>query len=84
MKAEQRPQLGQHRKVHRPWGWYDVVAKGEGFQVKHIHIFPGGRMSLQSHANRDRTGDGDQRHGHHYLRSASKHRLQPEETLLIR
>jgi mannose-1-phosphate guanylyltransferase/mannose-1-phosphate guanylyltransferase/mannose-6-phosphate isomerase len=52
LKAEQRPQLSQHRKVHRPWGWYDVVTRGPGFQVKHIHIVPGGRMSLQSHAQR--------------------------------
>lgn len=52
LKAEKRPELVQHRKVHRPWGWYDVVTRGEGFQVKHIYIVPGGRMSLQSHAKR--------------------------------
>ena len=82
LKAEQRPQLSQHRKVHRPWGWYDVVAKGEGFQVKHIHIFPGGRMSLQSHTQRAEQVTVIS--GAATITCAGvESRLQPEETLLI-
>ena len=41
-----------HRKTHRPWGWYDPVQKGEGFQTKRIHVYPGASLSLQSHAHR--------------------------------
>lgn len=41
-----------HRKTHRPWGWFDPVQKGEGFQTKRIHVYPGASLSLQSHAHR--------------------------------
>jgi len=41
-----------HRKTFRPWGWYDVIANGKGFQVKQIHINPGKKLSLQSHKYR--------------------------------
>ncbi len=36
----------------RPWGEYRAIDSGEGFQVKHITVAPGGRLSLQSHAKR--------------------------------
>lgn len=38
-----------HSKVHRPWGWYDSLENGEGFQVKRINVKPGAKLSLQSH-----------------------------------
>ena len=41
-----------HRKVHRPWGWYDTLESGEYFQVKHILVNPGASISLQSHQHR--------------------------------
>ena len=41
-----------HRKVYRPWGHYERVDGGEGFQVKHLAIRPGGRLSLQMHRHR--------------------------------
>ena len=41
-----------HRKVYRPWGWYDSIALGKGFQVKKIHINPGAKLSLQMHYKR--------------------------------
>jgi mannose-1-phosphate guanylyltransferase/mannose-6-phosphate isomerase len=41
-----------HRKVHRPWGWYDSIDAGEGFQVKRILVKPGASLSLQKHHHR--------------------------------
>ena len=52
LKAEQRSQAALHREVHRPWGSYDSVDVGAGFQVKRIKVKPGATLSLQSHARR--------------------------------
>ena len=44
-----------HRKVARPWGWYDSLGSGPdgaGFQVKHIGVYPGQSLSLQLHHQR--------------------------------
>ena len=47
------PELGSaHRKVHRPWGWFDALDRGPGFQVKRIVVSPGASLSLQKHAHR--------------------------------
>lgn len=37
---------------HRPWGWYDVLALSDRFQVKRIVVNPGAALSLQSHMHR--------------------------------
>jgi len=41
-----------HRKVARPWGWYDSVDQGERFQVKRICVKVGASLSLQKHHHR--------------------------------
>ncbi len=41
-----------HRKVHRPWGWYDSIDNGGRFQVKRIMVNPGASLSLQMHHHR--------------------------------
>lgn len=41
-----------HRKVARPWGWYDSVEMGDRFQVKRIGVKPGASLSLQKHHHR--------------------------------
>ena len=46
------PQAADHRKVARPWGWYDSVDVGERFQVKRIAVRPGSSLSLQKHHHR--------------------------------
>jgi mannose-1-phosphate guanylyltransferase/mannose-6-phosphate isomerase len=46
------PQAGAHRRVARPWGWYDSVDMGERFQVKRIGVKPGASLSLQKHHHR--------------------------------
>ena len=50
--AEQRGEHALHRKVHRPWGWYDSVDAGPRFQVKRIMVKPGAKLSLQKHHHR--------------------------------
>ncbi|MDD2879478.1 MAG: mannose-1-phosphate guanylyltransferase/mannose-6-phosphate isomerase [Rhodoferax sp.] len=52
LKAKGRPEGSIHRKVFRPWGWYDGVDAGERFQVKRIVVKPGGTLSLQMHHHR--------------------------------
>jgi mannose-1-phosphate guanylyltransferase/mannose-6-phosphate isomerase len=40
-------------KVERPWGWYiNVKEEKETFKIKHICVYPGKRLSLQSHNKR--------------------------------
>ncbi len=39
-------------KDHRPWGWFESLAKGDRFQVKRIVVNPGAALSLQSHYHR--------------------------------
>jgi len=45
-------QADAHRKVHRPWGWYDSVDGGERIQVERIVVRPGASLSLQMHHHR--------------------------------
>lgn len=52
LEALRTPQADQHRKVARPWGWYDSVDSGERFHVKHILVKPGASLSLQLHHHR--------------------------------
>ncbi len=41
-----------HRKVHRPWGWYDSIDEAERFKVKRIQVKPKASLSLQKHHHR--------------------------------
>ena len=52
LSRQQREEQNLHRKVHRPWGWYDSVDAGERFQVKRIGVKPGASLSLQKHHHR--------------------------------
>lgn len=45
-------QAKHHRKVHRPWGYYESVEQGPGFQVKRIVVMPDAALSLQLHYHR--------------------------------
>ncbi|HZF79780.1 MAG TPA: mannose-1-phosphate guanylyltransferase/mannose-6-phosphate isomerase, partial [Rubrivivax sp.] len=49
---EQRGEQMLHRKVHRPWGWYDSIDNGPRHQVKRILVKPGASLSLQMHHHR--------------------------------
>jgi mannose-1-phosphate guanylyltransferase/mannose-6-phosphate isomerase len=47
-----REEHALHRKVHRPWGWYDSIDEGSRFKVKRILVNPGASLSLQMHHHR--------------------------------
>lgn len=44
--------MSRQESVEKPWGAYQVLDAGEGFQVKRIEVRPGGRLSYQRHARR--------------------------------
>lgn len=52
LKSKDRSEATTHRKVYRPWGAYDSVDNGQRFQVKHITVKPGEKLSLQLHHHR--------------------------------
>jgi mannose-1-phosphate guanylyltransferase/mannose-6-phosphate isomerase len=52
LKKEGKTQAVIHRRVARPWGWYDSIDKGDRFQVKRIAVKPGASLSLQMHHHR--------------------------------
>ena len=52
LDAQKREEKNLHRKVARPWGWYDSVDEGERFKVKRIQVKPGASLSLQMHHHR--------------------------------
>lgn len=52
LKKDGAKQALMHRRVARPWGWYDSIDMGERFQVKRIAVKPGASLSLQMHHHR--------------------------------
>jgi len=52
LEQQKREEKNLHRKVARPWGWYDSVDEGERFKVKRIQVNPGASLSLQMHHHR--------------------------------
>lgn len=52
LNQEHREEQTLHRKVHRPWGWYDSIDQGQGFKVKRIQVNPQASLSLQLHHHR--------------------------------
>lgn len=52
LREHERPEYVNHRRVHRPWGWYEPIDAGERFQVKRIMVKPGEKLSLQMHHHR--------------------------------
>ncbi|MCG9101365.1 mannose-1-phosphate guanylyltransferase/mannose-6-phosphate isomerase [Laribacter hongkongensis] len=52
LSAMGREERMLHRKVHRPWGWYDTIDEGLRFKVKRIQVKPKASLSLQKHQYR--------------------------------
>jgi mannose-1-phosphate guanylyltransferase / mannose-6-phosphate isomerase len=52
LKKLGRSEADNHRKVYRPWGYYDSVDNGERHQTKRIVVKPGAKLSLQKHHHR--------------------------------
>ena len=47
-----RSETKLHRRVCRPWGWYETLVEAPGFKVKEIMVNPGAALSLQLHHQR--------------------------------
>jgi mannose-1-phosphate guanylyltransferase/mannose-6-phosphate isomerase len=52
LKARNRNEALEHRRIYRPWGYYQTADSGGRYQVKRICVHPGGRLSLQKHFHR--------------------------------
>lgn len=52
MLRDGREHARSHRRVYRPWGWFEGLGRGNRYQVKCIMLRPGGKLSLQSHKHR--------------------------------
>jgi len=52
LKSEKRSEATEHKRIHRPWGYYQGVDAGPRYQVKRIVVKPGGKLSLQKHHHR--------------------------------
>jgi len=90
LRAQNRREAVEHRRIYRPWGYYQGVDIGGRYQVKRIMVKPGARLSLQKHFHRAEhwvvvTGTaevmvGDKTHTKHenesvYIPIGSVHRL---------
>lgn len=52
LREKQRPEADTPVRVERPWGHYEVLSRGPGYQMKRILVKPGGKLSLQYHQHR--------------------------------
>ena len=52
LEKNNRSEVDNHRKVFRPWGYYDLIDSGKSFQVKRIMVNPKAKLSLQKHKYR--------------------------------
>ncbi|MBT3812918.1 MAG: mannose-1-phosphate guanylyltransferase/mannose-6-phosphate isomerase [Gammaproteobacteria bacterium] len=52
LKNDQRAEADLHRKVYRPWGYYDSVDNGDRHTTKRIVVNPGAKLSVQKHHHR--------------------------------
>jgi mannose-1-phosphate guanylyltransferase/mannose-6-phosphate isomerase len=52
LKTEGRNEAIEHRRIYRPWGYYQSIDTGGRYQVKRIVVTPGGKLSLQKHHHR--------------------------------
>ena len=52
LKQAERSEHLVHRRVYRPWGYYEGIDVGDGFQAKRLMVKPGLKLSLQLHNHR--------------------------------
>ena len=51
-RRSNRKEQEQHLRNHRPWGYFETLNIGPRFQVKLLHVKPGGALSMQMHHHR--------------------------------
>lgn len=52
LRATNRKEQEQHLRNYRPWGFFETLSVGPRFQVKLLHVKPGGKLSMQMHHHR--------------------------------
>lgn len=52
LKGSGRTEHAQHVRNYRPWGYFETLSIGPRFQVKKLHVKPGGKLSMQMHHHR--------------------------------
>jgi mannose-1-phosphate guanylyltransferase/mannose-6-phosphate isomerase len=52
LKTQNRREAVEHRRIYRPWGYYQSIDTGGRYQVKRIVVKPGAKLSLQKHFHR--------------------------------
>jgi mannose-1-phosphate guanylyltransferase/mannose-6-phosphate isomerase len=52
LKQSDRKEHEQHLRNYRPWGYFETLSVGPRFQVKLLHVKPGGKLSMQRHHHR--------------------------------
>ncbi|WP_276508829.1 mannose-1-phosphate guanylyltransferase/mannose-6-phosphate isomerase [Allostella humosa] len=52
LAARKRREVKSHKRIYRPWGYYETIDLGVRHQVKHIQVKEGGQLSLQMHHHR--------------------------------
>ncbi len=52
LKEQNRKEHAQHVRTYRPWGYFEQLGAGSRFQVKLLHVQPGGQLSMQLHHHR--------------------------------
>jgi mannose-1-phosphate guanylyltransferase / mannose-6-phosphate isomerase len=52
LKQSNRKEQEQHLRNYRPWGYFETLNVGPRFQVKLLHVKPGGKLSMQMHHHR--------------------------------
>jgi mannose-1-phosphate guanylyltransferase/mannose-6-phosphate isomerase len=75
LDGSSRAESAAHSTVHRPWGSYQTIDGGDGYQVKRITVKPGGRLSLQYHHHRAE---------HWVVIQGRAHIVRGEEMLVLR
>ena len=73
LKQAERTEHLIHRRVYRPWGYYEGIDVGEHFQAKRIMVKPGCKLSLQMHHQR----------AEHWVVVSGKARVTRGEDLLV-
>src|SRR5882672_1916600 len=74
LKAKQRDEYLVHKRVYRPWGYYEGLDSSDRFQVKRIMVKPGSKLSLQMHHHRAE---------HWVVVSGTARVIRGDETLLL-
>jgi mannose-1-phosphate guanylyltransferase / mannose-6-phosphate isomerase len=52
LKARNYRAATEHRRIYRPWGYYQDVDLADRYRVKRIVVKPGSKLSLQKHFHR--------------------------------